>query len=230
VSGGGVVVLNSGGMDSAVALALAVADRGADRVVSLHVGYGQRAHCAEARAARELSLHLGCAFDFAVVTMPQGISVPLLEGGGSLPDVAEAALGVAEPGGVERAVRALSATVLPYRNLTLASIAASLASSTQLGEAWVGVTADDHAPDCGASFLRALSGLLAIGAFPGVRLGAPLSTMSKAAVVAEGERLRVPWALTWTCYDGAPAPCRRCAACVKRERGFSAAGVADPLA
>jgi 7-cyano-7-deazaguanine synthase len=61
------------------------------------------------------------------------------------------------------------------------------------------------------------------------RVRAPLLTKSKAQIVRWGERLRVPWGLTWSCYAGGRVPCGVCDACRLRARGFRAAGIADPL-
>jgi 7-cyano-7-deazaguanine synthase len=63
----------------------------------------------------------------------------------------------------------------------------------------------------------------------GVRILAPLLRRSKPQIVRWGERLGVPWRLTWSCYAGGRRPCGRCDACRLRAVGFRGARVADPL-
>jgi 7-cyano-7-deazaguanine synthase len=62
----------------------------------------------------------------------------------------------------------------------------------------------------------------------GVRIQAPLLRLSKERIVRLGDRLGVPWGLTWSCYAGGPTPCGRCDACRLRALGFRSAGLRDP--
>ena len=62
-----------------------------------------------------------------------------------------------------------------------------------------------------------------------IRIEAPLLKLSKAEIVRLGERLGVPWHLTWSCYAGGQRACGRCDACRLRDLGFSTAGVLDPV-
>ncbi|EQD31154.1 ExsB protein, partial [mine drainage metagenome] len=64
----------------------------------------------------------------------------------------------------------------------------------------------------------------------GIEIRAPLLRRSKAQIVRLGERLGVPWRLTWSCYAGGRAPCGRCDACRLRALGFAGAKVVDPAA
>ena len=60
---------------------------------------------------------------------------------------------------------------------------------------------------------------------------APLMSMNKAEIIQRGLSLGLDYSLTHSCYDPAPdgRPCGGCDSCVLRARGFTEAGVADPL-
>ena len=58
---------------------------------------------------------------------------------------------------------------------------------------------------------------------------APFVNWSKAKVVEQGLSLGVPFALTWSCYEGGEMPCGTCGTCVDRSRAFTLNGVKDPL-
>ncbi len=218
----GSVVLLSGGMDSATCLALAV--RGRRPVHALTVAYGQR-HLREVRSARALARHYRVA-RHVVLTLPVG---PLLDSA------------LTRPGRPLRRRRGRSgeipATYVPARNTILLSVALGYAESHRLDTIVIGANAIDYSgyPDCRPAFLRAFERLARVATKAGVegtlrlRVRAPLLRKSKADIVRWGERLRVPWSLTWSCYAGGRTPCGTCDSCRLRARGFAGAGVADPL-
>ena len=221
MSAGGSVVLLSGGMDSATCLALA-ARRDAP-VHALTVGYGQR-HVRELAAARALARHYRVA-EHVVLDLPLG---PLLESTLTRPD-RRLPTGGPRPGRIP-------STYVPARNTILLSVALGFAESRRLGAIYLGANAIDYSgyPDCRPAFLRSFERLARLGTKAGVtgrsrlRVRAPLLRLSKAGIVRLGERLGVPWRLTWSCYAGGRRPCGRCDSCRLRARGFRAAGVRDP--
>jgi 7-cyano-7-deazaguanine synthase len=219
---GGVVVLLSGGLDSSTCLALAQR-RGAD-LHALTVVYGQR-HAREISAARAIARHYRVR-RHAIVRLPLG---PLLRS--SLTDRKRAI--------PLRGVRAgsIPSTYVPGRNLIFLSVALGYAESHGLDTIVIGANAVDYSgyPDCRPEFFRAFERTARLATKAGVsrsvhfRVRAPLISRSKGDIVRLGQRLGVPWALTWSCYSGGRRPCGRCDSCRLRERGFRAAGVADPL-
>jgi 7-cyano-7-deazaguanine synthase len=213
------VVLVSGGMDSAVVLALA-RERGLE-CHALSVSYGQR-HGSELQAAAELATAQG-AIAHKVV------NVDLRSIGGS---ALTADIDVPETGGA-----GIPVTYVPARNTIMLSVALGWAEVLGAGEIHCGVNAVDYSgyPDCRPEFIAAFERLAALATRAGVegaplRVLAPLMRMSKADIVREGMRLGVDFARTVSCYqaDEQGRACRHCDACRLRAEGFAAAGVADP--
>ncbi len=218
----GSVVLLSGGMDSATCLAVAAQER--RPVHALTILYGQR-HAREVRSARALARYYRVR-NHVVLRLPLG---PLLRSALTRPE-RRVPRRPARPGRIP-------STYVPARNTILLAIALGYAESHRLGSVYIGANAVDYSgyPDCRPEYLRAfdrLAGLAtrsAVEAGRPVRIEAPLVRSSKAEIVRRGERLGVPWGLTWSCYEGGRRPCGRCASCRLRARGFRGAGVVDPL-
>lgn len=222
MSAGGAVVLLSGGMDSATCLAIARRDH-AD-VAALTVVYGQR-HAREIRSARALVRHFKIR-DHVVIAVP-------------LAGLVRSALTDRRrriPQSGPRAGR-IPGTYVPARNTVLLALALGYAESHGRDRIYLGANAIDYSgyPDCRPAFLRAFERVARLGTRAGVegrqrlRVVAPLLRDSKAEIVRRGERLKVPWALTWSCYRGGRRPCGTCDSCRLRARGFRQAGVRDPL-
>ena len=218
------VILVSGGMDSAVVLAMAREQGFACHALS--VSYGQR-HTSELAASQAISNLLG-AEQHKVVT------VDLRSIGGSALtadiDVPESEQGAAAASGIP-------VTYVPARNTIMLSIALGWAEVLGAADLFCGVNAVDYSgyPDCRPEFIAAFERLANLATKAGVegaglRLHAPLMAMGKADIVREGLRLGVDFAQTVSCYqaDATGAACGRCDACRLRAEGFSAAGVADP--
>ncbi|MCI4348780.1 MAG: 7-cyano-7-deazaguanine synthase QueC [Thermoplasmata archaeon] len=205
-------------MDSATCLALA-ARRGTVHALSVH--YGQR-HPRELRSARALARHFGAA-SHSVVRLPIG---PLLD----------SALTQHRRTLTRRPGRSIPPTYVPARNTLFLALALGLAESRKARAIYFGANAVDYSgyPDCRPEFVRAFRRLARLATKTGVEgrpiaIRAPLLHRSKPDIVRLGERLRVPWALTWSCYEGGRRPCSTCDACRLRRRGFKGAHVRDPL-
>src|SRR5208283_542548 len=131
-----------------------------------------------------------------------------------------------------RPTRRIPSTYVPARNTILLSVALGYAESHRLGTIYLGANAIDYSgyPDCRPEYFRAFERLARLATKAGVEGGArirvetPLLRRSKADIVRLGERLGVPWALTWSCYAGGRTPCGTCDACRLRRKGFAEAG------
>lgn len=76
--------------------------------------------------------------------------------------------------------------------------------------------------------MRAMADAMRLGTYAGVQLLRPFIARTKGQIVAEGARLGVDYARTWSCYKGGAVHCGKCGTCVERREAFLQAGVADP--
>jgi 7-cyano-7-deazaguanine synthase len=100
--------------------------------------------------------------------------------------------------------------VFAGRNAVLLTVAAAHAQAAGIDSVVIGCNFSDaqRFPDCRPAFIKAMSDALH-GAY-GVRVAAPLLTMTKAQIVAEAKERGIPE--TWTCYQPTPAG-ERCGIC-----------------
>ena len=219
------LVLLSGGLDSATAAAYAKA-RGYE-LYGLTVLYGQR-HAREVRSAKALGKAFGLKGHFfsKVSLGPKGSA--LTDRRAKLPldrDVAK------EVGSGD-----IPATYVPARNIVMLAIAAHFAELVGAHAIFTGFNVIDYSgyPDCSRRFADAFHKAVMLGTKAGrqgraPKVLTPLIKLDKAGIVRLGTRLKVPFKLTWSCYKGGKRPCGRCDSCRLRAKGFSEAGVKDPL-
>jgi 7-cyano-7-deazaguanine synthase len=217
------VVLVSGGMDSAVTLALAREQGFVCHALS--VAYGQR-HASELAAAERVAAVLGAVEH-------KTVAVDLRSIGGS---ALTADIGVPEHSDTHREGD-IPATYVPARNTIMLAIALGWAETLGANDLFCGVNAVDYSgyPDCRPAFVDAFERLANLATKAGVeghalRVHAPLIDEGKSDIVREGMRLGIDFARTVSCYraDEQGRACGHCDACVLRARGFADAGVADP--
>jgi 7-cyano-7-deazaguanine synthase len=219
------VVLLSGGLDSATALA--EARREGFRCHALTVAYGQR-HATEVEAAARVAAALG-AVEHRVVPLD------LRAFGGS-------ALTADIPVPLDRTEEAMASgipiTYVPARNTIFLAIALGWAEVLNSFDIYVGVNVVDYSgyPDCRPEFIAAFEALANLATKAGVEnrgrfhIHAPLINKTKTDIIRLGVSLGIDYRLTHSCYDPRAdgAACGRCDSCKIRRAGFEAAGVADP--
>lgn len=221
------LVLCSGGADSTTLLAMAVERYGARNVYALSISYGQR-HAKEIDAACKVAAHYGVEqrfLDLAAIFADSDCAL-LAHSDEKVPKESYADQ-------LDGASGELVSTYVPFRNGLFLSSAASMALSLGCEVLYYGAHHDDWAgnayPDCSAAFVEAMNAAIVEGTGGELRLEAPFVTWSKADIVKKGLALGVPYALTWSCYEGGEKPCGICATCLDRARAFELAGAADPL-
>lgn len=203
------VVILSGGVDSAVTLALAVSESSPQETAAISFRYGQR-HSRELLSAAALVKHY---------RVPQVV----IDLGDLL--VGSDALTSTKPVPTDPYDQAsMSDTVVHGRNLLFASVA--LAHAQPLDTLWTGVHGGDHFiyPDCRPEFWQ---GFAQTADAYGIEVRTPFIRSSKADIVRTGRELGVPFELTWSCYKGNEAPCGECGTCRERAEAFDKAGIVD---
>ena len=212
------VVLVSGGMDSAVTLAIA-RERGFE-CFALSVNYGQR-HESELAAAKQVAGMLGAAVHKEVHVDLRSFGGSALTSDMAVPESPSAGIPV---------------TYVPARNTIMLSVALGWAEVLGADHVFCGVNAVDYSgyPDCRPAFIAAferMANLATQAAVEGhaMHIETPIIAMTKADIVREGIRLGVDFSRTVSCYqaDAEGRACGRCDACRLRAEGFAAAEVND---
>lgn len=221
-----ILVLLSGGLDSATCLGLAVEEAGAGNVSALCTYYGQK-HRKEIECARKIAAHYGVKLiEMDLEQVMKFSNCSLLAHSTKKIKHGEYAEQTKETGGkpVE--------TYVPFRNGLFLSVAASVGLSIGAEEIWYGAHADDAAgsayPDCSLEFVQAMRQAIETGSGGGITIRAPFVEVNKATIVKYGLRLGVPYELTWSCYEGGEKPCGKCGTCIDRAKAFAENGVKDP--
>lgn len=220
------MVLFSGGIDSTTCLGMAVNRYGKENVIALSISYGQK-HEKEIQASNEVAdyydvehikLDLTKIFEYSDCSLLQH----------STQEIPEEAY--AEQ--LKKTDGKPVSTYVPFRNGLFLSSAASIALSKGCSVIYYGAHADDAAgnayPDCSSAFNNAISDAIYIGSGNQLKVEAPFVNVTKAEVVKIGLDLKVPYELTWSCYEGKEKPCMVCGTCIDRAEAFHLNGVEDP--
>ncbi len=214
------VILLSGGLDSATALALA-REQGFG-CFALSLDYGQRHH-SELDAAKRVAGAIGVV-EHKIIPLDLGAF-----GGSALTD---REIDIPEQPG-----EGIPVTYVPARNTIFLSLALAWAEVLGAHDLFIGVNAVDYSgyPDCRPEYIEAFQRLCRLATRAGVEGGdfqvrAPLIDMSKAEIIRTGTRLGVDYGLTISCYaaDAAGRACGKCDSCRLRRQGFRDAGITDP--
>jgi 7-cyano-7-deazaguanine synthase len=219
------VVLLSGGLDSATALAESIAD--GFEPYALTILYGQR-HAVERDAARRVARSMNVARH-----VEQSIDLRSFGGSALTADIDvpkdrdETAIGTGIP-----------ITYVPARNTVFLALALAWAESLGAFDLFIGVNCLDYSgyPDCRPEYLSAFEAMANLATKAGVegagrfRIHAPLIAMTKEQIITRGRDLGVDFSLTHSCYDPDPEgrACGRCDSCKIRQAAFARLGLADP--
>ncbi len=180
--------------------------------------YGAKHHARELPLAAAHAAALGVRHEVVRLDFVGRLfASALLTTGGAIPD-----------GHYEAA--SMRQTVVPFRNAIMLAIATGMAESAGAQGLVIAAHGGDHAiyPDCREEFMQAMGEAMRLGTDAGLVLLRPFIAMNKGQIAAEGARLGVDFALTWSCYKGGPVHCGTCGTCVERREAFLQAGLPDP--
>ncbi|MEE1362209.1 MAG: 7-cyano-7-deazaguanine synthase QueC [Selenomonadaceae bacterium] len=222
------MVLASGGLDSTTALALAVDKHGKDNVIALTISYGQK-HDKEIQSAIKVAEYYGVEHLFLDLTkIFQYSDCSLLKHSDEAIPEKSYAEQIEETKGDTPV-----STYVPFRNGLFLSSAASIAISKECNVIYYGAHSDDAAgfayPDCSQDFVDYMNKAIYEGSGHQLKLEAPFATFTKKDIVRMGIELKVPYGLTWSCYEGNDKPCGKCGTCIDRQAAFEANGITDPV-
>ncbi|GAB6071701.1 7-cyano-7-deazaguanine synthase QueC [Venenivibrio stagnispumantis] len=214
-----IIILLSGGMDSATLLWLAKKEF--KKIYTISFDYGQK-HNIELKFAKELS-------ELAKVEKHFIVEIPHLKNleGNALTDK-----NLEIPS--ENYPDDPPITTVPMRNLTFLSIAAAFADTYEIENIGIGIhSVDSPYPDCRAEFASAVeaainaSSIMVAKKKNRIRVYTPFLGKTKTDILKLGLELGVPYEKTYSCYKGTIPPCGECATCLQRKEAFESVGLKD---
>lgn len=221
------VVLLSGGLDSATALA--IAGHHGFTCYAMSFRYGQR-HSREIDCARDIASRASVAGHVVV-------DIDLRVFGGS---ALTADIEVPHGRAADQMADEIPITYVPARNTIFLSFALAYAEVLGAADIFIGVNALDYSgyPDCRPEYIGAYQAMARLATRAGVEgtapvtIHTPLIALTKGQIIAEGLRLGVDYSATSSCYDPTDdgRACGECDSCTLRLKGFAEAGVPDPVA
>lgn len=211
-----IIVILSGGMDSTTMLYKLLSE--GNQIKAISFDYGQR-HKLELEQAKETCNKLN--IDHKVVDIS---FLKELISNSALTSEIEVPEGHYED-------ENMKLTVVPNRNMIMASIAIGYAVNEDFDAIAIGVHSGDHAiyPDCRPDFIDKLNSISLIANFKPIQILAPFLNVDKGDIAIIGKELGVDYSKTLTCYNGGYEPCGKCGACVERKEAFEKAELKDPL-
>ena len=224
------LVLSSGGIDSTTCIGFAIEKYGKENVSTVSFFYGQKHH-KELECAEKISRWYNIphyVLDIAEIFSHSNCSL--------LSHSTEKVLHKSYKEQIDKSSSGRVETYVPFRNGLMLSAAASLAMSIypdDIISILIGAHADDAAgrayADCSVKFVDDISRAIQEGTYEKVIIEAPLVEFNKSEVVFRGTLLKVPYELTWSCYEGSELACGSCGTCRDRLEAFQKNNLTDPI-
>ncbi|MDJ0772583.1 MAG: 7-cyano-7-deazaguanine synthase QueC [Mastigocoleus sp. MO_167.B18] len=218
------VILLSGGLDSSTVLYQAHSD--GCECYAISFDYQQR-HRRELESARLVAQAAG-------VLNHQVVNFDLRQWGGSA--LTDNSLELPRDRDIMQMSQNIPITYVPARNTIFLSFALAYAETIDANRVYIGVNALDYSgyPDCRPDYIQAMQEVFRLGTKQGregqpIKIVTPLIDLKKTEIIQLGNKLGVPWELTWSCYAGEEISCGVCDSCLLRLEAFAELGLKDPI-
>jgi 7-cyano-7-deazaguanine synthase len=218
------VILLSGGLDSSTVLYQALAD--GCECYAISFDYQQR-HRRELHSAFAIAKTAG-------VVQNQIVTFDLRQWGGSA--LTDDTIDLPQKRSLDEMSQNIPVTYVPARNTIFLSFALAYAETIAAERVYIGINALDYSgyPDCRPDYIQAMQEVFRLGTKQGregkgITIVVPLLNLKKTEIIQLGNKLGVPWELTWSCYAGGEVACGVCDACQLRLAAFAELGLQDPL-
>lgn len=221
-----IILLLSGGLDSATILAMAVNEN--YDILALSFDYGQK-HNIELEKSKELTkfyqvehriMKIDLSSFSSSALISKDLDAPYRKDESELPNT-------------------IPITYVPARNTIFISLALGLAEVVNANKIFIGANQVDYScyPDCRLEYFNVFNQLLKLATKAGtedgreIRIVTPILNLSKAEIIKIGLDLGLDYSMTSSCYnpgkDG--LACNHCDSCLHRQKGFKENLKKDPL-
>ncbi len=229
------IIVLSGGLDSGV-VAYHVKSLNPEKLLFLFFDYGQKALKEEEFCVRKLAENLNVEVKTIDLRWLGQISTAMLNKEGDLPETKEEDIS-----DVDREQKDILVWWVPCRNAIFLLNALAHAESEYLSkkeryDVYIGIKNEGKIPmkDTTPKFLQKVNELAEEATNDGgYKIVAPFIHDDKVQIIKEGEKLKVPWEYTYSCYagkgfkNGIPIHCGVCNNCIQRKKAFYWANVED---
>ncbi|MFH0888973.1 MAG: 7-cyano-7-deazaguanine synthase QueC [Planctomycetota bacterium] len=226
------VVLLSGGLDSAVSLALAV-KKGFRINLALTFDYGQKSAGQEIRAAGMLSrkYHIRHTV-FNLKWLGKLASNPLTDKTKPVPHPSKYNKSASKPACAKPSAKTRSVWI-PNRNALFINIAASFAEASGYQYIIAGFNKEEavNFPDNSIQFINAINKTLHYSTLPlrsrlsearkNITVISLTAKMDKKEIIKQGKKLGLPLDKLWSCYEGGKKQCGLCESCQRSSNSSS---------
>lgn len=218
------ILILSGGLDSTVSSW--IAKENSEPVLALTFDYGQKAALKEQEAAKKTAGSLGVPH--RILPLPwlaELTRTALVSSEKEIPRLKENELD-----DLEKGRKSAAAVWVPNRNGLFLNVAACYAEALDAEILVTGFNAEEGIafPDNSAPFVRASDEFFWYSTQKKIRVVSPTLKWNKTEIARKAAELGVPLRDLWFCYEGGPAPCRRCESCLRAFRAFREAEIGDP--
>lgn len=220
------IILCSGGLDSVVTAHYVKEKLCYKKIIILFFNYGQRTLKQERKASKKCAFNLGAKFREIKLGELKKISTSMINSDKKAEKVQD----------LKDTSKESEKWYVPCRNSIFLIYALAIAESRfiknkEIYEIFVGFKNEgkEAYPDTTPEFVKQMNKLQKISTAGKFKIFAPLIKKDKEDIIKLGQKLKIDFKKTYTCYAGAGKKhCGTCLSCRLRQAGFYWAGIEDP--